>query len=143
MSTKPTYEELEAQCQAHVAFKQQFLDRLGMGSEAPDFAVFENIENMRRFSNTLHAVERTYFTRHHPSEDNEEETYSECRLLWGMSVDQYVAEFARCLDEVRAEGIERGIELVMSLMNHQAPGVSEVLAVLKTHAKQLRSEASE
>ncbi|AOM54229.1 hypothetical protein [Escherichia coli] len=41
-----------------------------------------------------------------PDEEHEGETFNECPLSWGMSVEQYVSEFRKCLAEVRAQGVE-------------------------------------
>lgn len=140
---KPTYEELETQHKALAAFKQEVLGRLGMGSDAPHFAVFENIENMRRFSETLHAVERQFFTRELSDEEIEGETFCECPLLWGMTVEQYLSTFAKCLDDVRAQSIEEGIQIITYLLNHQAPGVKAALELLQAYANRLRNEAGQ
>ncbi len=64
------------------------------------------MSNLRRFADTLHAIEREFFTKELPDEEHEGETFNECPLSWGMSVEQYVSEFRKCLAEVRAQGVE-------------------------------------
>lgn len=51
--------------------------------------------------------------------------------------------FDSFLVEERAQAIERGIELVMSLMNHQAPGVKAALVILQIYAARVRKEAGQ
>lgn len=42
------------------------------------------------------------------------------------------------LAEVRASGVESGINMVIAMMNHQHPAASEAIDILRTHAAQLR-----
>lgn len=42
------------------------------------------------------------------------------------------------LAEVRAQGVESGINTVISMMNHQHPATSQAIDILQTHAAQLR-----
>lgn len=110
---KPSYEELEAKCNALAAenaglksFKTVVYQQVGAGCEAPEFSIMEGLSNLCRFADTLHAIEREFFTKEVPDEECEGETVEECQLGWGMSVEQYVAEFRKCLAEVRAQGVE-------------------------------------
>ncbi|MBK4701123.1 eae-like domain protein, partial [Enterobacter cloacae] len=84
------------------AFKTAVYQQMGAGCEAPEFSITEGQRNLRRFADTLHAIEREFFTKEVPDEEYEGETVEECPLTWGMSVEQYVAEFRKCLAEVRA-----------------------------------------
>ncbi|OPX52440.1 hypothetical protein B5P53_06040 [Citrobacter portucalensis] len=42
------------------------------------------------------------------------------------------------LAEVRAQGLESGVNTVIAMMNHQHPAASQAIDILKTHAAQLR-----
>ncbi|WP_238340046.1 hypothetical protein [Citrobacter sp. NCU1] len=103
---KPTYEELEAECAALNKFKTAVYQQMDVGCEAPVFAITVGIGNLRRFADTLHAVEREFFTREVPDEENEDETVEQCPMHWGMSVEEYVHAFGKSLSEVRAQGAE-------------------------------------
>ncbi|EOZ1496542.1 hypothetical protein [Enterobacter hormaechei] len=114
---KLNYEELEAKCAALAeenaglkAFKTAVYQQMGAGCEAPEFSITEGLRNLRRFADTLHAIEREFFTKEVPDEEYEGETVEECPLTWGMSVEQYVAEFRKCLAEVRAQGVDALVE---------------------------------
>ncbi|HFP2052517.1 TPA: eae-like domain protein [Escherichia coli] len=88
------------------AFKTAVYQQMGVGCDAPEFSITTGLSNLRRFADTLHAIEREFFTKELPDEEHEGETFNECPLSWGMSVEQYVSEFRKCLSEVRAQGVE-------------------------------------
>lgn len=46
------------------------------------------------------------------------------------------------LTEVRAQGVESGINTVIAMMNHQHPATSQAIDILQTHAAQLRKGAA-
>ncbi|WFV19511.1 hypothetical protein NFJ22_07145 [Citrobacter braakii] len=46
------------------------------------------------------------------------------------------------LAEVRAKGVESGINTVIAMMNHQHPATSQAIDILQTHAAQLRKGAA-
>ncbi|HCO6906689.1 TPA: ead/Ea22-like family protein [Escherichia coli] len=96
------------------AFKTAVYQQMGVGCDAPEFSITVGLSNLRRFADTLHAIEREFFTKELPDEEHEGETFNECPLSWGMSVEQYVSEFRKCLAEVRAQGVE------MLAKNHQS-----------------------
>ncbi|EGI1263771.1 hypothetical protein WKS16_004973 [Escherichia coli] len=107
------FAELEAKCAALAAenaglktFKTAVYQQMGVGCDAPEFSITVGLSNLRRFADTLHAIEREFFTKELPDEEHEGETFNECPLSWGMSVEQYVSEFRKCLAEVRAQGVE-------------------------------------
>ena len=107
------FAEAEAKCAALVAenaglkaFKTAVYQQMGVGCDAPEFSITVGLSNLRRFADTLHAIEREFFTKELPDEEHEGETFNECPLSWGMSVEQYVSEFRKCLAEVRAQGLE-------------------------------------
>ncbi|HFU9259507.1 eae-like domain protein [Escherichia coli] len=85
------------------AFKTAVYQQMGVGCDAPEFSITVGLSNLRRFADTLHAIEREFFTKELPDEEHEGETFNECPLSWGMSVEQYVSEFRKCLAEVRAQ----------------------------------------
>ncbi|HCP5989978.1 eae-like domain protein [Escherichia coli] len=85
------------------AFKTAVYQQMGVGCDAPEFSITTGLSNLRRFADTLHAIEREFFTKELPDEEHEGETFNECPLSWGMSVEQYVSEFRKCLSEVRAQ----------------------------------------
>lgn len=47
------------------------------------------------------------------------------------------------LAEVRAQGVESGVNTVIAMMNHQHPATSQAIDILKTHAAQLRKGAAQ
>ncbi|MCR1319989.1 eae-like domain protein [Enterobacter soli] len=118
------------------AFKANIYQQMGAGCEAPEFAITEGISNLRRFSDTLHAIEREFFTEEVPDEEYEGETAQECPFAWGMSVEQYVAEFGKCLAEVRAQGADECVrQLVISDADDDFSDAPNVCAMV---AHQLR-----
>lgn len=42
------------------------------------------------------------------------------------------------LTEVRAQGIESGIDMLIAIMNHQHPAASQAIDILRIHAEHLR-----
>lgn len=98
--------QLAAENAALKAFKTAVYQQMGVGCDAPEFSITTGLSNLRRFADTLHAIEREFFTKELPDEEHEGETFNECPLSWGMSVEQYVSEFRKCLAEVRAQGVE-------------------------------------
>ncbi|EFL1099685.1 eae-like domain protein [Escherichia coli] len=96
------------------AFKTAVCQQMGVGCDAPEFSITVGLSNLRRFADTLHAIEREFFTKELPDEEHEGETFNECPLSWGMSVEQYVSEFRKCLAEVRAQGVEMAMEHMQS-----------------------------
>lgn len=105
-NTQMQLEKLAAENAGLKAFKTSVYQQIGAGCEAPEFSITEGLSNLRRFADTLHAIEREFFTKEVPDEEYEGETVEECPLGWGMSIEQYVAEFCKCLAEVRAQGVE-------------------------------------
>lgn len=137
--------ESEARCAALAAeiaglkaFKTAVYQQMGAGCEAPEFSITEGLSNLRRFADTLHTIERDFFTKEIPDEECEGETIEECPLGWGMSVEQYVSEFRKCMAEVRAQGVDSAINTVIVMMNHQHPVTSKAIDILRAHAYQLR-----
>ncbi|HFN5537382.1 hypothetical protein [Klebsiella pneumoniae] len=39
---------------------------------------------------------------------------------------------------IKADGVESGIKAIMTMLNHQAPGVSDAINVLRVHSSELR-----
>lgn len=104
----------ESKCRELAEFKSRVYAQMGAGCEAPEFAITEGLNNLRRFTDTLHSIEREYFTKDVPDEECEGETSTECPLRWGMTVEQYVSEFGKCLAEVRASARNEGINYAAS-----------------------------
>lgn len=118
-----TIDNLEDKCAALAAenaglkaFKTAVYQQMGVGCDAPEFSITVGLSNLRRFADTLHAIEREFFTKELPDEEHEGETFNECPLSWGMSVEQYVSEFRKCLAEVRAQGLDAAIEAAKNLV---------------------------
>ena len=95
-------------------FKTAVYQQMGVGCDAPEFSITTGLSNLRRFADTLHAIEREFFTKELPDEEHEGETFNECPLSWGMSVEQYVSEFRKCLAEIRSEARNEGINYTAS-----------------------------
>ena len=106
----------ESKCRELAEFKSRIYAQMGAGCEAPEFSITEGLSNLRRFADTLHAIEREFFTKEVPDEECEGETVEECPLCWGMTVEQYVSEFGKCLAEVRAQAHKEGAHFVANRM---------------------------
>jgi len=71
-------------------------DAFGIGRDVRTLDVLlVNIENARRRSDCLSAIEREFFTRIAIDEDGEE--FDECPLSWGVNSDEYVVQFRQAL----------------------------------------------
>lgn len=44
----------------------------------------------------------------------------------------------RIVAGIKADGVESGIKTIMTMLNHQAPGVSDAINVLRVHSSELR-----
>lgn len=47
----------------------------------------------------------------------------------------------RIVAGIKADGVDSGIETIMTMLNHQAPGVSDAINVLRVHSSELREGA--
>lgn len=47
----------------------------------------------------------------------------------------------RIVAGIKADGVESGIKTIMVMLNHQAPGVSDAINVLRVHSSELREGA--
>lgn len=110
------FSALDAENAGLKTFKTAVYQQMGVGCDAPEFSITVGLSNLRRFADTLHAIEREFFTKELPDEEHEGETFNECPLSWGMSVEQYVSEFRKCLAEVRAQGVDAAIETAKNLV---------------------------
>lgn len=75
----------------------------------------------------------------------EPETFYEEEVTRYVSADGYEPETPATdafLAEVRAQGVESGINTVIAMMNHQHPATSQAIDILQTHAAQLRKGAA-
>lgn len=129
----------ESKCRELAEFKSHVYAQMGTGCEAPEFSITEGLRNLRRFADTLHAIEREFFTKEVPDEECEGETVEECPLCWGMTIEQYVYEFGKCLAEVRAQGAEEALKIMGNFTSDEC-GDSVYIAV-KEFTAQLRKGA--
>ncbi|MCX9039575.1 eae-like domain protein [Citrobacter portucalensis] len=154
----PTYQELEdkvlelavqlanaeSKCRELAEFKSRVYAQMGTGCEAPEFSITEGLSNLRRFADTLHAIEREFFTKEVPDEECEGETVEECPLCWGMTVEQYVSEFGKCLAEVRAQGVEMYADtLARGADDAECDGHEDCVKFLRAEAKGVREFAAQ
>ncbi|HGW3270985.1 TPA: hypothetical protein ACNKCN_000552 [Klebsiella quasipneumoniae] len=58
-------------------------------------------------------------------------------LAFKMSLPETPATDAY-LAGIKADGVESGIKTIMTMLNHQAPGVSDAINVLRVHSSELR-----
>ncbi|WP_228284425.1 dynein light chain family protein [Klebsiella variicola] len=47
----------------------------------------------------------------------------------------------RIVAGIKPDGVESGIKTIMTMLNHQAPGVSDAINVLRVHSSELREGA--
>ncbi len=126
------------------AFKTAVYQQMGVGCDAPEFSITTGLSNLRRFADTLHAIEREFFTKELPDEEHEGETFNECPLSWGMSVEQYASEFRKCLAEVRAQGVNMARNAMIDFVdgevgpNKNVPGLIRGAEICVSIAEQLR-----
>lgn len=126
------------------AFKTAVYQQMGVGCDAPEFSITTGLSNLRRFADTLHAIEREFFTKELPDEEHEGETFNECPLSWGMSVEQYVSEFRKCLAEVRTQGVDMARNAMIDFVdgevgpNKNVPGLIRGAEICVSIAEQLR-----
>ncbi|MFM8123657.1 hypothetical protein [Klebsiella pneumoniae] len=59
-------------------------------------------------------------------------------LLWWQVEPPATDAF---LAGIKADGVESGIKTIMTMLNHQAPGVSDAINVLRVHSSELREGA--
>lgn len=75
-----------------------------IGSEARTQAcILTNVENTKRFSDLLHAIEREFFMVPGEPDDNypDDEPQPECLLnCWGSTTEQYVEQFRAALQRI-------------------------------------------
>lgn len=79
--------------------------------------------------------------------------YDACRYGWDEAMERIYGEVIPCADEldfsatdrivagIKADGVESGIKTIMTMLNHQAPGVSDAINVLRVHSSELRAGA--
>lgn len=83
------------------SFKDAVCKAMGIGAHAPTFAATTGIDNLRRFADILHAIEREFFTQTLPAESDDEDVSTSCPLHWGMEVDAYLAAFRKHLPDTQ------------------------------------------
>lgn len=79
--------------------------------------------------------------------------YDACRYGWDEAMERIYGEVIPCADEldvsatdrivagIKADGVESGIKTIMVMLNHQAPGVSDAINVLRIYCSKLREVA--
>lgn len=70
------------------------------------FVIVESIENMKRFSEYLHAIEQAFLmVPAEPDEDYPNDPTEECLVnCWGSTRDEYVWQFAKAIAHIKAAG---------------------------------------
>ena len=66
-------------------------------------------------------------------------TYQTCNYRLVDSVETPATD--RIVAGIKADGVESGIKTIMTMLNHQAPGVSDAINVLRVHSSELREGA--
>ena len=97
---------LQEQVRDLAEFKDKVRQSFLIGDAAEDFAVFTNIGNTLRRSGCLSAVEREFFTREVPDEEDPDEMFELCDLSWGAEPKEYIEDFRKALREIRAQAVE-------------------------------------
>lgn len=81
--------------------------------------------------------------------------YDACRYGWDEAMERIYGEVIPCADEldvsatdrivagIKADGVESGIKTIMVMLNHQAPGVSDAINVLRIYCSKLREVAKQ
>ncbi|ARB24656.1 TPA: hypothetical protein ACTYTR_004404 [Klebsiella michiganensis] len=61
------------------------------------------------------------------------------KLIIGVLNETHATD--RIVAGIKADGVESGIKTIMTMLNHQAPGVSDAINVLRVHSSELREGA--
>lgn len=79
--------------------------------------------------------------------------YDACRYGWDEAMERVYGEVIPCAEElefpatdrivagIKADGVDSGIETIITMLNHQAPGVIDAINVLSVHSFELREGA--
>ncbi len=79
--------------------------------------------------------------------------YDACYYGWNEAMERVYGEVIPSAEElefpatdrivagIKADGVESGIKTIMTMLNHQAPGVSDAINVLRVHSSELREGA--
>ncbi|GKN11344.1 hypothetical protein NUKP76_55210 [Klebsiella variicola] len=79
--------------------------------------------------------------------------YDACRYGWDEAMERIYGDVIPCAEEmdfsatdrivagIKADGVESGIKTIMVMLNHQAPGVSDAINVLRIYCSKLREVA--
>lgn len=108
--TPPTYGQAQ-----QVADLKAIYDAFGIGSAARELHILlECIGNVKRRSECLGAIERTFFmVPGEPDEDFPDEAPDdECLLRWGSDVPEYVEQFRSALDRIRPSSAQQDADKV-------------------------------
>ena len=63
--------------------------------------------------------------------------------VMGRLVNAKTPATDRIVAGIKADGVESGIKTIMTMLNHQAPGVSDAINVLRLHSYQLQANAAQ
>lgn len=113
-------------------------------SQNADMAVqLANAESKcRELAAELSAVDKIHNEAVFITDDHYEQCPPEVqKMIRSLAVLQIPA-YDAFLAEVRAQGVESGINTVIAMMNHQHPATSQAIDILQTHAAQLRKGAA-
>ncbi|WP_411369702.1 hypothetical protein [Citrobacter braakii] len=92
----------------------------------------------RELAAELSAVDKIHNEAVFITDDHYEQCPPEVqKMIRSLAVLQIPA-YQAFLAEVRAQGVESGINTVIAMMNHQHPATSQAIDILQTHAAQLR-----
>ncbi len=71
--------------------------------------------------------------------DNQQEVIKSVLLAVDKGIETPAT--GRIVAGIKADGVDSGIETIMTMLNHQAPGVSDAINVLRVHSSELREGA--
>lgn len=92
-----------AQQERGTSLRDKIGDLLGIGSTArTDETILMNLSNLRRRADCLSAIEREFFAREVPGEDDDQPG-DECDLNWGADPTEYVEQFRTVLPAPAAQ----------------------------------------
>ncbi|WP_254302278.1 hypothetical protein [Citrobacter braakii] len=96
----------------------------------------------RELAAELSAVDKIHNEAVFITDDHYEQCPPEVqKMIRSLAVLQIPA-YDAFLAEVRAQGVESGINTVIAMMNHQHPATSQAIDILQTHAAQIRKGAA-
>lgn len=129
-------------------------EAFGIGNKSRSLSVLmTNIENVKRFAEYLHAVERKFFMV--PGEPDEDypgcEPEDECLVnSWGSTKDRYLKQFQAAILRKQAEAVEAFAKHISDMADDDsddwwsvAKNPAEQIEDAKDYAQRLRQQADE